>query len=235
MGELIEVFRREAEKFREFREAMRRLRTEVGRSRGLESEVAELMGKAKGEELKIVWSAPFEILTGEEPDPRWSLGELMMRLRHRWPEGPDPLKALRGVKRRAAQLRRAIELAEALELPEPPPPTFSRTLDLEAEFPLEDGLRRVRVVGIRLRETPFPPDVISDPDPGVWVIFELGGEKQRKIEEPSDLPFLLPIYGQAMELLKEATKRYEEYNRELEAFKKRFSSEHSRKILMASL
>ena len=78
-------------------------------------------------------------------------------------------------------------------------------------------------------------DVTLDLDPGVWVIFELGGEKERKIEEPLDLPFLLPIYGQVIELLKEATRRYEEYNKGLEAFKKRFSSEHSRKILMASL
>jgi len=235
MSELLEVFRRETGRFREFREALERLKVEVRRSRELERELAELIEKVKGEELKIVWSAPFEILTGEEPNPSWSLGELVIKLRCRWSERPNPLEILRRMRRRAARLRKAIELAEALELPEPPSPTFSRALDLEAEFPLEDGLRRVRVVGIRLGETPFPPDATLHPDPGVWVIFELGGEKRRKIEEPSDLLFLLPICGQVIELLKEATRRYEEYNRGLEAFKKRFSSEHSRKILMASL
>jgi len=234
MSELLEVFRREAEKFREFREAMRGLRREVDKAWGLEAEISELMKRAREDEMRPLWHALLEIMTGEDPSgrPRIEVGQV---LRERVIEGPNPLGILRGMRKRAALLRKAIGLAEGLEIPEPPPPLFSRDLDLEAELPLEEGLRRVRVVRIWLKEN--LPSYLTSLDRGVvWVEFELNGERRRrKIEESSDLPFLLPVHREVMELLREATRRQEEYVRELEAFRRQFSSQHSRKILMASL
>jgi type II secretory pathway component GspD/PulD (secretin) len=120
MSELLEVFRREAEKFREFREAMRGLRREVDRSWGLEAEISELMKRAREDELRPLWHALLEIMTGEDPSgrPRIEVGQV---LRERVIEGPNPLGILRGMRKRAALLREAIGLAEGLELPEPYP------------------------------------------------------------------------------------------------------------------
>jgi hypothetical protein len=235
MSELLEVFRREAEKFREFRGAMRGLRREVDRAWGLEAEISELMKRAREDEMRPLWHALLEIMTGEDPSGRPRI-EVEKRLRDRVIEGPNPLDILRGMRKRAALLREAIGLAEGLEIPEPPPTTFSRDLDLEAELPLEEGLRRVRVRVVRIWLKENLPSVTSLDRGVVWVEFELNGERRRrKIEESSDLPFLLPVHREVMELLREATRRQEEYVRELEAFRRQFSSQHSRKILMASL
>jgi len=231
MSELVEALRREEGRFREFEKAVERLRRGTKKGGELEGKAAELIKKARGEELEAFLSAIREILKLDPNlDPRhMSGGERAARLLLRdW--NPDPLTIVRTVRRRGEELRRAIELLGALELPEPPPSTFSRDLDLEAEFPLEDGIRRVRVVRISLS---LEGDGLPS---GLWIEFESNGKRRRvRVEEFSDLPFLLPLHREGLELLGEVTRRYEEYANELEAFVRRFVPEHSRRILMASL
>jgi hypothetical protein len=230
MSELLEALRREEGRFRGLEEALERLRRKVREGEELEGKVAELVGKVRGEELEALCSAVKEVLDcGDRRDRRHLPAAERMKLLWLKDWSPHPLDAVRTVRRRAEQLRRAVEALETLELPEPPPTTFSRDLDLEAELPLQEGIRRVRVVRVSLS--------VREDDPRELLIeFESKGKISGKaISCLLDLPFLMPVQKEVMGLIEEATGRYEQYARELEAFARRFAPEHSREILMASL
>jgi hypothetical protein len=228
MSELLDVVRREMGKFEEFRRKIEGFRQEVERSGRMEGEISELLKKAKPADLEHLPSLFLEaITTGRDPmlSPHLhaELVHLVEHLRHLIGRS-DLLGSLRVLERRSSELQRLIELAKGLGIPEEPPYSFSKPLDLEVEIPSEEGLRRARIRELRLEHGV------------VYITYEAGGRVDgMKIGTPLDLLFLLPVYPQLVELLEEAAGRYRAYVSELERLKKRLISEHSREILAHDL
>jgi hypothetical protein len=194
---LLGAYRREMGRFEDFRGKVGELRRVMELGEGLKAEIWSLLRRTEVGKLL------------EELDPVFTLLEGSRSV--------DTLALLR-----SPELRRLLELVEHLGVPEPP--ALIRTLDLEAELPLPEGLRRVRIRGLDLARGEFQ------------ILYELGADAQeRKIETPLDLPFLLAVYPQAMEFLDEATRQYRAYLSELEKLRNRLISEHSRENLAHGL
>jgi hypothetical protein len=220
MSELLDAFRREMPRFEELRKKIEEWRKGMSRVEAAEREVGEVLAKASPVD-SLVSIICESVLGTDHPLPQHlspALVHLISELRD------NPLGVMRAVRRRAAELRRMTEVLGDLEVPEPPPPSFSCPLDLEAEIPLEEGLRQVRLKEVRL-------DGLN-----ISVTYELGGKKlERAIEGFLDLPLLVQAGEQLSGLLGEATRRYQAYLSELERLKDRILREHPREILMGDL
>jgi hypothetical protein len=230
MSELLDTLRREEPKYREFVDLCRRLQAEVGRAHHLEEEVEQLLNKAGVLEMESLLEFIQEALRND-PD------HYLHIFRH-YRSLPPPITMLRATRKWVNYLDRLLDLSRRLPLPEPPPSKLCRAVGREVELPLGEGIRRVWVQEVWVR--PAPRDLIfpkrSFPDISVYISYKDGGELRREeIGGLKDLPLLLPLLEPLMGLLSEGISLYRTYADELEEFKRRIASEHSKEILMHDL
>jgi hypothetical protein len=229
MTELIEAFKREAGRFEEFRNSLEELKEVVRSCRHAEGEIGELIEKSLGISptslFLFVRGLMLKALQGDEDFASKASEILQFWEEHIRAAGHVKTRLLRGMREDHKLVAGLLETAERLDIPDPPPSSLSKALDLEVELPLEEGLRPVR-----LRELSLHPE-----EGKLRLSCEGGKQLEVRVHELSDLPLLLPVLEKAKELMSEAVRAYREYLSRLEAYKGRLISEYSRKILVGDL
>jgi hypothetical protein len=225
MSELLEIFRKEESKYREFVDLKRRLQAEVRRARELEREVEQISKKAKIFELGTFLDFVQEAIKITPED-------LHFLLRHRYHFRQLSMSILRAIKRYENYLETLLKVCRGINLPEPPPAFLRKPVEREMELPLGQEIRRVWVQDVEVR--------IDDEigvDEGVVVLsYQDGGKPEREvIRGLRDLPLLLALFEPISELLNETMSLYQTYANELEGFKRKITSEYHREILMQDL
>jgi len=228
MTDLIEAFKREEGRFEEFRNGLEELKKVVRSCQHVEGEIGELIEKSLGISptslFLFVRNLMLKALQGEYFAPH-APEILEFWEEHIRTAGHVKTRLLRGIREDHKLVARLLETAERLDIPDPPPSSFSKALDLEVELPLGEGLRLVRLRGLSLH-----------PEEGRLTLSCEGGKQlEVRVHEISDLPLLLPVFEQVRELVREAVGIYREYLSRLDEYKGRLISNHSRKILMGDL
>jgi hypothetical protein len=229
MTNLIEAFKREAGRFEELRNGLEELKGVVRSCQHVEGEIGELIEKSLGISpaslFLFVRDLMLKALQGDSDFASKASEILEFWEEHIRSAGHVKTHLLRGIKEGHKLVTRLLETAERLDIPNPPPSSLSKALDLEVELPLGEGLRLVR-----LRELSLHPE-----EGRLTLSCEGAKQLEVRVHEISDLPLLLPIFEQAKELMREAVGIYREYLSKLEEYKGRLISNHSRKILMGDL
>jgi hypothetical protein len=224
MSELLESFRKEESKYREFVNLKRRLQAEVRRVRELEGEVEQILEKAK-----IFESGAFFDFVQEAI--KFSPEDLHLFLRHRYHYPRQvSVNILRAIKRWENYLESLLKVCRGLHLPEPPPMFLRKPVEREMELPLGQEIRRVWVRDVEVR-------IEIGVDEGVVVLsYQDGGKPEREvIRGLRDLPLLLALFEPISGLLNEAISLYQTYANELEELKRKIVSEHHKEIFMQDL
>jgi hypothetical protein len=130
--------------------------------------------------------------------------------------GATPLSLLRGMSRWGDLLFRLEGAARRIGVPSPPPQVFFRGVEAETFLPLRRRLERVRLTKIRLDCPCSAPADLS-------VVYEVGGEKHASPISPRELPFLLPVLSEVVELLESAAGMFRQYASQLEGLRERLA------------
>jgi hypothetical protein len=226
MSELLEIFRKEESKYREFVDLKRRLQAEVRRARELEREVEQILEKAKIFESGVFLDFVQEAVKITPEDMY-----IFLRHRHRF-HRVFWMDILRAIKKWENYLETLLKACRGIHLPEPPPMFLRKPVEREMELPLGQEIRRVWVQDVEVRI-----DGEIGVDEGVVVLsYQDGGKPEREvIRGLRDLPLLLALFEPISELLNEAMSLYQTYASELEGFKRKITSEYHREILMQDL
>jgi hypothetical protein len=229
MTNLIEAFKREAGRFEEFRNSLEELKKVVRSCQHAEGEIGELIEKSLGISptslFLFVRNLMLKALEGDGDFASKASGILEFWEEHIMAAGHVKTRLLREMREDHKLVAGLLETAERLDIPDPPPSSLSKALDLEVELPLGEGLRLVR-----LRELSLHPE-----EGRLTLSCEGGKQLEVRVHEISDLPLLLPVFEEAKELMREAVGIYREYLSRLEEYKGGLISNHSRKILMGDL
>jgi len=224
MSELLETFKKEESKYREFVNLKRRLQAEVRRVLELEREVEQILEKAKifesGAFLDFVQEAikirPEDFFPHPYHHPR-----------------QVSLSILRAIKRWGNYLETLLKVCRGVHQPEPPPVFLRRPVEREIELPLGQEIRRVWVQDVEVR---VYEDEIGVDEGVVVLSYQDGGKPEREvIRGLRDLPLLLALFEPISGLLNEAISLYQTYANELEELKRKIVSEHHKEILMQDL
>ena len=224
MSELLEIFRKEESKYREFVDLKRRLQAEVRRARELEREVEQILEKAKIFELGTFLDFVQEAVKITPEDLRFLL--------HRYHFRQLSMSILRAIKKWENSLETLLKACRGINLPEPPPAFLRKPVERGMELPLGQEMRRVWVQDVEVRI-----DGEIGVDEGVVVLsYQDGGKPEREvIRGLRDLPLLLALFEPISELLNETVSLYQTYANELEGFKRKITSQYHREILMQDL